>query len=150
MCSFSEVSVVGHVIVAAVTHSNMLCPEKKGFSQTENKLKLYAYLNGFNGILCVDCRGLRSGRHLDDDDIVPELAHIHPRERPDWEETISAMVRHMLGHQLMGAFSSLHFHIWGSAWLYWLSWCCTSLINVVWFITHRNVTSETPAHYLSR
>ncbi|XP_011609344.2 rho GTPase-activating protein 32 isoform X2 [Takifugu rubripes] len=38
-------------------------------------------------------RGLRSGRHLDDDDIVPELAHIHPRERPDWEETISAMAR---------------------------------------------------------
>ncbi|XP_030010677.1 rho GTPase-activating protein 32 isoform X3 [Sphaeramia orbicularis] len=38
-------------------------------------------------------RGLRPGRHLDDDDIVPELAHIHPRERPDWEETISAMAR---------------------------------------------------------
>uniref|UniRef100_A0A7N6BNG9 Rho GTPase-activating protein 32 n=1 Tax=Anabas testudineus TaxID=64144 RepID=A0A7N6BNG9_ANATE len=33
------------------------------------------------------------GRHLEDDDIVPELAHIHPRERPDWEETISAMAR---------------------------------------------------------
>lgn len=45
-------------------------------------------------LLCVDHRGLRSGRHLDDDDdVVPELAHIHPRERPDWEETISAMVR---------------------------------------------------------
>nr|XP_046266935.1 rho GTPase-activating protein 32 isoform X2 [Scatophagus argus] len=38
-------------------------------------------------------RGLRPGRHLEDDDIVPELAHIHPRERPDWEETISAMAR---------------------------------------------------------
>ncbi|XP_041657187.1 rho GTPase-activating protein 32 isoform X2 [Cheilinus undulatus] len=38
-------------------------------------------------------RGLRSVRHLEDDDIVPELAHIHPRERPDWEETISAMAR---------------------------------------------------------
>ncbi|KAK9536096.1 hypothetical protein VZT92_005907 [Zoarces viviparus] len=39
-------------------------------------------------------RGLRPGRHLeDDDDIVPELANIHPRERPDWEETISAMAR---------------------------------------------------------
>uniref|UniRef100_A0A3P8T124 Rho GTPase-activating protein 32 n=1 Tax=Amphiprion percula TaxID=161767 RepID=A0A3P8T124_AMPPE len=37
--------------------------------------------------------GLRPGRHLEDDDIVPELAHIHPRERPDWEETISAMAR---------------------------------------------------------
>ncbi|KAK5918601.1 hypothetical protein CgunFtcFv8_003350 [Champsocephalus gunnari] len=38
-------------------------------------------------------RGLRPGRHLQDDDIVPELANIHPRERPDWEETISAMAR---------------------------------------------------------
>ncbi|XP_061904322.1 rho GTPase-activating protein 32 isoform X2 [Entelurus aequoreus] len=38
-------------------------------------------------------RGLILGRHLDEDDIVPELAHIHPRERPDWEETISAMAR---------------------------------------------------------
>ncbi|KAI9519868.1 Rho GTPase-activating protein 32 [Dissostichus eleginoides] len=37
--------------------------------------------------------GLRPGRHLQDDDIVPELANIHPRERPDWEETISAMAR---------------------------------------------------------
>lgn len=39
-------------------------------------------------------RGLRPGRHPEEDDIVPELARsIHPRERPDWEETISAMVR---------------------------------------------------------
>ncbi|KAM9729128.1 rho GTPase-activating protein 32 isoform 6-T7 [Menidia menidia] len=38
-------------------------------------------------------KNLRAGRHLEDDDIVPELAHIHPRERPDWEETISAMAR---------------------------------------------------------
>uniref|UniRef100_A0A8C6LWA8 Rho GTPase-activating protein 32 n=1 Tax=Nothobranchius furzeri TaxID=105023 RepID=A0A8C6LWA8_NOTFU len=47
-------------------------------------------------ILCVCvcvCRSLRPGRHLEEDDIVPELAHIHPRERPDWEETISAMAR---------------------------------------------------------
>uniref|UniRef100_A0A672G8J2 Rho GTPase-activating protein 32 n=1 Tax=Salarias fasciatus TaxID=181472 RepID=A0A672G8J2_SALFA len=36
---------------------------------------------------------MKPGRHLEDDDIVPELAHIHPRERPDWEETISAMAR---------------------------------------------------------
>ncbi|KAM4547012.1 rho GTPase-activating protein 32 isoform 1-T1 [Fundulus diaphanus] len=36
-------------------------------------------------------RSLRPGRHIEDDNIVPELAHIHPRERPDWEETISAM-----------------------------------------------------------
>uniref|UniRef100_A0A667ZA44 Rho GTPase-activating protein 32 n=1 Tax=Myripristis murdjan TaxID=586833 RepID=A0A667ZA44_9TELE len=33
------------------------------------------------------------GRHPEEDDIVPELAHIHPRDRPDWEETISAMAR---------------------------------------------------------
>uniref|UniRef100_A0A8C1QEY9 Rho GTPase-activating protein 32-like n=1 Tax=Cyprinus carpio TaxID=7962 RepID=A0A8C1QEY9_CYPCA len=34
------------------------------------------------------------GRHPEEDDIVPELARsIHPRERPDWEETISAMAR---------------------------------------------------------
>ncbi|XP_028277028.1 rho GTPase-activating protein 32 isoform X3 [Parambassis ranga] len=38
-------------------------------------------------------RGLRPGRHLEEDDIVSELANIHPRERPDWEETISAMAR---------------------------------------------------------
>ncbi|XP_008426588.1 rho GTPase-activating protein 32 isoform X2 [Poecilia reticulata] len=38
-------------------------------------------------------RSLRPGRHIEDDNIVPELAHIHPRERPDWEETISAMAR---------------------------------------------------------
>lgn len=53
------------------------------------------YLFHFScALLCVDRRGLRPGRHLDDDndEIVPELAHIHPRERPDWEETISAMV----------------------------------------------------------
>uniref|UniRef100_A0A4W6DX91 Rho GTPase-activating protein 32 n=1 Tax=Lates calcarifer TaxID=8187 RepID=A0A4W6DX91_LATCA len=43
--------------------------------------------------VCVCYRGLRPGRHLEEDDIVPELAHIHPRERPDWEETISAMAR---------------------------------------------------------
>uniref|UniRef100_A0A667ZHB1 Rho GTPase-activating protein 32 n=1 Tax=Myripristis murdjan TaxID=586833 RepID=A0A667ZHB1_9TELE len=39
------------------------------------------------------CWGLRPGRHPEEDDIVPELAHIHPRDRPDWEETISAMAR---------------------------------------------------------
>ncbi|XP_023817909.1 rho GTPase-activating protein 32 isoform X2 [Oryzias latipes] len=38
-------------------------------------------------------RSLRPGCHLEDDDIVTELVHIHPRERPDWEETISAMAR---------------------------------------------------------
>uniref|UniRef100_A0A3Q1J4F9 Rho GTPase-activating protein 32 n=1 Tax=Anabas testudineus TaxID=64144 RepID=A0A3Q1J4F9_ANATE len=51
-------------------------------------------LSGNKGICTFLCfRGLRPGRHLEDDDIVPELAHIHPRERPDWEETISAMAR---------------------------------------------------------
>ncbi|MEQ2303429.1 Rho GTPase-activating protein 32 [Ameca splendens] len=43
--------------------------------------------------MCVDFRSLRPGGHIEDDNIVPELAHIHPRERPDWEETISAMAR---------------------------------------------------------
>uniref|UniRef100_A0A8C8FRA1 Rho GTPase activating protein 32b n=1 Tax=Oncorhynchus tshawytscha TaxID=74940 RepID=A0A8C8FRA1_ONCTS len=39
-------------------------------------------------------RGLRPGRHPEEDDIVPELARlVYPRERPDWEETISAMAR---------------------------------------------------------
>ncbi|XP_072558251.1 rho GTPase-activating protein 32 isoform X3 [Paramormyrops kingsleyae] len=39
-------------------------------------------------------RGLRLFRHSQEDDIVPELTRsIHPRERPDWEETISAMAR---------------------------------------------------------
>uniref|UniRef100_A0A673XZJ2 Rho GTPase activating protein 32 n=1 Tax=Salmo trutta TaxID=8032 RepID=A0A673XZJ2_SALTR len=38
--------------------------------------------------------GLRPGRHPEEDDIVPELTRlVYPRERPDWEETISAMVR---------------------------------------------------------
>uniref|UniRef100_A0A8C8LSC0 Rho GTPase-activating protein 32 n=1 Tax=Oncorhynchus tshawytscha TaxID=74940 RepID=A0A8C8LSC0_ONCTS len=37
---------------------------------------------------------LRSRRHPEEDDIVPELARlVYPRERPDWEETISAMAR---------------------------------------------------------
>ncbi|KAJ8347576.1 hypothetical protein SKAU_G00261650 [Synaphobranchus kaupii] len=39
-------------------------------------------------------RGLSSGRHPEEDDMVPELGRsMHPRERPDWEETISAMAR---------------------------------------------------------
>ncbi|XP_036393690.1 rho GTPase-activating protein 32 [Megalops cyprinoides] len=39
-------------------------------------------------------RGLRPYLHLEEDDLVPELPRsIHPRERPDWEETISAMAR---------------------------------------------------------
>uniref|UniRef100_A0A8C1YSH0 Rho GTPase-activating protein 32 n=1 Tax=Cyprinus carpio TaxID=7962 RepID=A0A8C1YSH0_CYPCA len=44
--------------------------------------------------LFISDQGLRPGRHPEEDDIVPELARsIHPRERPDWEETISAMAR---------------------------------------------------------
>uniref|UniRef100_A0A8C1TUQ1 Rho GTPase-activating protein 32 n=1 Tax=Cyprinus carpio TaxID=7962 RepID=A0A8C1TUQ1_CYPCA len=44
--------------------------------------------------ICWMVPGLRPGRHPEEDDIVPELARsIHPRERPDWEETISAMAR---------------------------------------------------------
>ncbi|XP_023823462.1 rho GTPase-activating protein 32-like isoform X1 [Salvelinus sp. IW2-2015] len=39
-------------------------------------------------------RGLRPGRHPEEDDIVPELTRlVYPRERPDWDETISAMAR---------------------------------------------------------
>ncbi|XP_061104452.1 rho GTPase-activating protein 32 isoform X2 [Conger conger] len=39
-------------------------------------------------------RGLRVGRHPEEDDVVAELGRcMHPRERPDWEETISAMAR---------------------------------------------------------
>uniref|UniRef100_A0A8C7J7P3 Rho GTPase-activating protein 32 n=1 Tax=Oncorhynchus kisutch TaxID=8019 RepID=A0A8C7J7P3_ONCKI len=37
---------------------------------------------------------LRPGRHPEEDDIVPELTRlVYPRERPDWDETISAMAR---------------------------------------------------------
>uniref|UniRef100_A0A8C7WC61 Rho GTPase-activating protein 32 n=1 Tax=Oncorhynchus mykiss TaxID=8022 RepID=A0A8C7WC61_ONCMY len=44
--------------------------------------------------LSLSSRGLRPGRHPEEDDIVPELARlVYPRERPDWEETISAMAR---------------------------------------------------------
>ncbi|KAG5843822.1 hypothetical protein ANANG_G00154970 [Anguilla anguilla] len=51
---------------------------------------------GAAGRVCPDSadRGLRLGRHPEEDDMVPELARsMHPRERPDWEETISAMAR---------------------------------------------------------
>uniref|UniRef100_A0A8C2JDH9 Rho GTPase-activating protein 32 n=1 Tax=Cyprinus carpio TaxID=7962 RepID=A0A8C2JDH9_CYPCA len=47
-----------------------------------------------NSLPYIEDLGLRPGRHPEEDDIVPELARsIHPRERPDWEETISAMAR---------------------------------------------------------
>ncbi|XP_063799721.1 rho GTPase-activating protein 32 isoform X2 [Pseudophryne corroboree] len=39
-------------------------------------------------------RIMKSSLHFEEDDFVPELPRsIHPRERPDWEETISAMAR---------------------------------------------------------
>ncbi|XP_071624939.1 rho GTPase-activating protein 32 isoform X1 [Heliangelus exortis] len=37
---------------------------------------------------------MKSSIHTEEDDFVPELQRsIHPRERPDWEETLSAMAR---------------------------------------------------------
>lgn len=37
---------------------------------------------------------MKSSVHTEEDDFVPELQRsIHPRERPDWEETLSAMAR---------------------------------------------------------
>uniref|UniRef100_A0A8C3VKF2 Rho GTPase-activating protein 32 n=1 Tax=Catagonus wagneri TaxID=51154 RepID=A0A8C3VKF2_9CETA len=39
-------------------------------------------------------RKMKSSVHSEEDDFVPELhRNIHPRERPDWEETLSAMAR---------------------------------------------------------
>ncbi|XP_069470259.1 rho GTPase-activating protein 32 isoform X3 [Ambystoma mexicanum] len=39
-------------------------------------------------------RIMKSSHHLEEDDFVPELQrNIHPRERPDWEETLCAMAR---------------------------------------------------------
>ena len=38
-------------------------------------------------------RKMKSSVHSEEDDFVPELhRNVHPRERPDWEETLSAMV----------------------------------------------------------
>lgn len=39
-------------------------------------------------------RMMKSSLHAEEDDFVPGLprSSIHPRERPDWEETLSAMV----------------------------------------------------------
>ncbi|XP_039190447.1 rho GTPase-activating protein 32 isoform X1 [Crotalus tigris] len=37
---------------------------------------------------------MKSSFHVEEDDFVPELQRsIHPRERPDWEETLNAMAR---------------------------------------------------------
>uniref|UniRef100_A0A2K6FU69 Rho GTPase activating protein 32 n=1 Tax=Propithecus coquereli TaxID=379532 RepID=A0A2K6FU69_PROCO len=39
-------------------------------------------------------RKMKSSVHSEEDDFVPELhRNVHPRERPDWEETLSAMAR---------------------------------------------------------
>uniref|UniRef100_A0A8C6ZCE2 RHG32 protein n=1 Tax=Nothoprocta perdicaria TaxID=30464 RepID=A0A8C6ZCE2_NOTPE len=39
-------------------------------------------------------RMMKPSAHAEEDDFVPELQRsIHPRERPDWEETLSAMAR---------------------------------------------------------
>ncbi|XP_023412821.2 rho GTPase-activating protein 32 isoform X3 [Loxodonta africana] len=41
-----------------------------------------------------DFRKMKSSVHSEEDDFVPELhRNVHPRERPDWEETLSAMAR---------------------------------------------------------
>lgn len=38
-------------------------------------------------------RKMKSSIQSEEDDFVPELhRNVHPRERPDWEETLSAMV----------------------------------------------------------
>lgn len=51
-------------------------------------------------------RMMKSSVHAEEDDFVPELQRsIHPRERPDWEETLSAMVKH-----LCHVFSPIIFH----------------------------------------
>uniref|UniRef100_A0A8C7DX47 RHG32 protein n=2 Tax=Naja naja TaxID=35670 RepID=A0A8C7DX47_NAJNA len=39
-------------------------------------------------------RMMKSSLHAEEDDFLPELQRsIHPRERPDWEETLNAMAR---------------------------------------------------------
>ncbi|KAM5245619.1 rho GTPase-activating protein 32 isoform 2-T2 [Ctenodactylus gundi] len=41
-----------------------------------------------------DFRKMKSSIHSEEDDFVPELhRNVHPRERPDWEETLSTMAR---------------------------------------------------------
>ncbi|XP_068935988.1 rho GTPase-activating protein 32 isoform X5 [Petaurus breviceps papuanus] len=42
----------------------------------------------------MDFRKMKSSVHSEEDDFVPELhRNVHPRERPDWEEALSAMAR---------------------------------------------------------
>uniref|UniRef100_A0A673Y016 Rho GTPase activating protein 32 n=1 Tax=Salmo trutta TaxID=8032 RepID=A0A673Y016_SALTR len=48
------------------------------------------------------------GRHPEEDDIVPELTRlVYPRERPDWEETISAMCSPKGEQHLKTSYSTL-------------------------------------------
>ncbi|KAM9031865.1 rho GTPase-activating protein 32 [Sarcophilus harrisii] len=42
----------------------------------------------------MEFRKMKSSVHSEEDDFVPELhRNVHPRERPDWEEALSAMAR---------------------------------------------------------
>ncbi|RMB92123.1 hypothetical protein DUI87_31653 [Hirundo rustica rustica] len=50
--------------------------------------------NGGRDAELKQARMMKSSVHAEEDDFVPELQRsIHPRERPDWEETLSAMAR---------------------------------------------------------
>lgn len=47
-------------------------------------------------------RKMKSSVHSEEDDFVPELhRNVHPRERPDWEETLSAMVNQFYAYVCM-------------------------------------------------
>lgn len=47
-------------------------------------------------------RKMKSSIHSEEDDFVPELhRNVHPRERPDWEETLSAMVNQFYAYVYM-------------------------------------------------
>lgn len=59
-------------------------------------LKVFNLLKRFDLFMSssFSSRMMKSSLHAEEDDFVPELQRsIHPRERPDWEETLSAMVR---------------------------------------------------------
>lgn len=48
---------------------------------------------------------MKSSTHSEEDDFVPELhRNVHPRERPDWEETLSAMVNRFFKKSLFVSF----------------------------------------------
>ncbi|XP_063112132.1 rho GTPase-activating protein 32 isoform X2 [Cavia porcellus] len=51
-------------------------------------------IDGEEGHKGENFRKMKSSMHSEEDDFVPELhRNVHPRERPDWEETLSAMAR---------------------------------------------------------